>query len=174
MKRRLIIVFALLLSTDLLTGCGGGGGQSGSAASSGATGQAQFTVVWPAQAASHAVGPKLIPSAANSIVLTLQLGQAGSSAPLSQILTRPTIGNTSTATFTNLPPGGLHRFYRRAPQRRRNRHRAGAGHSAADNNNRADNHGEPDTCQHYCQRHCDAQSGLRDRRSNGPSHGDRV
>ena len=97
-------VFALLLAAlaGAVVGCGGGGGQSGSGAAQ--TGQAQFTVVWPSPAA-HSVGqtdPRLISPLSKSVVITLQLG---TNTPLSQILTQPLTGNTSTATFANLTPG---------------------------------------------------------------------
>jgi len=99
-------LFALLAAglACALAGCGGGGGSSDSA-SPGPTGQARFTVLWPPPAASaHGqAGPKLIPAAANSIIVAL----AGAGAPPAQTLTRPAQGQslTSTATFTNLPPG---------------------------------------------------------------------
>ena len=101
-------LFALLAAglACALAGCGGGGGSSDSAPS-GPTGQARFTILWPApaahaQAGPRQSGPRLIPAAANSIVVAL----AGTGAPPPQTLTRPAQGQplTSTATFTNLPP----------------------------------------------------------------------
>jgi len=127
MKRRPLVLFALSLLAGPLAGCGGGGKPAGlpdaAAAQTGpapaapsAAGQARFTVLWPPLAASaHAqAGPRLIPAAANSIVVTLQLG-AGQ--PLTQTLVRPPPvqlpypGGSipqpipTTATFDNLPIG---------------------------------------------------------------------
>ncbi len=86
-----------------LAGCGGSHSSTGS--STGLTGRASLTVLWPpaAATASSLAKPNLIPAASNSIVVTL----TGPGAAPPQTLARPISGQlpTSTATFTNLAPG---------------------------------------------------------------------
>ena len=94
-----------------------------------------------AQAGPRQSGPRLIPAAANSIVVTLQLGPGQ---PLTQTLVRPPPVQLpypgglipqpipTTATFDNLPRRDLHRLRRCAPEPGRHRRGAGAGERAAD------------------------------------------
>ncbi len=117
MKRRHYPLPALtflvcMLACSLLTGCGGshssglaGAPSSPSPVTPAAGGQVRLAILWPAlpAAASGSVTPRLIPAAANSIVVTI----TGPSNPSPQTLTRPSQGQslTTTASFTNLIAG---------------------------------------------------------------------
>ena len=99
------VTLTLSLSS-FLTGCGGSSApaQNGSPTtpSTGSSrGKATFTIVWPAPT-------RLIPSASNSI--TISLSGATTGAPLfgTQTISRPPSGQgTSTVTFENLEPRSL-------------------------------------------------------------------
>ena len=103
-----LIAVSLALSLPfLLGGCGSGSGRSpiintGAGSVSRARGSATFTVKWPAPT-------RVIPKAANSIVLTLTRVNPGPSVvPVpAQILTRPAANQplTTSATFNNLELG---------------------------------------------------------------------
>ena len=106
MRRRMrACSLAATITALLLTGCGGGSSPSGSSG----LGQAQFTVQWPTQQ-SALRQPRLVPAAANSIVITLTDSQQKTIA--AQTLVKPQ-GLTgypggpipATATFTGLTPG---------------------------------------------------------------------
>ncbi|MES2459160.1 MAG: hypothetical protein V4671_01155 [Armatimonadota bacterium] len=98
---------ASLLVTGIVAapGCGGGGTRSSpvsapSAPASQGLGRATFTVTWPAPSSS-----RLIPSAANSIVV--KITTIDGAALAEQRLTRPAGGGTTTATFAELPAGDV-------------------------------------------------------------------
>jgi hypothetical protein len=93
MKLRLSHIFLIALAV-WLAGCGG---TTTPGAVSTATGRATATFVWPART-------RLIPVAANAIVVTLT---QGATTVATQILARPANGNTASATFNSLPPGTL-------------------------------------------------------------------
>ena len=83
----------LLLASvgDAITACGTGS----SAVAGRGTGTAVVSVAWPKVS-------RLIPAAANSVVITVM---NGATKLASQVVARPTTASTSTATFPNLPPG---------------------------------------------------------------------
>lgn len=99
------VTLTLSLSS-FLTGCGGSSGpaQSGSPTtpSTGSSrGRATFTIVWPAPT-------RLIPSAANSIVISLSGAVAGGPLLGTQTISRPAAGQgASVVTFENMEPGSL-------------------------------------------------------------------
>ncbi|MBC8101979.1 MAG: hypothetical protein H7Z41_05265 [Cytophagales bacterium] len=88
----------------LLTGCGGSGSESAPplpASTGQSRGRASFTIVWPERT-------RLIPSASNSIIISLY--GAGPDAPLvgSEVIARPASGQgSSTAAFDSLEPASL-------------------------------------------------------------------
>ena len=90
----------------LLSGCGGGGlpglnrlttqnASQNTVQTPSRAGQVSLTVMWPLRT-------RLIPAASNSIQVSLN---RGSTTLLTQLLTRPTTGNTSSVSFTNVAPG---------------------------------------------------------------------
>lgn len=93
MKNFYAALLGVLLS-GLIIGCGGG---HSTGIVSRATGRATFTMQWPERS-------RLIPAAANSIVLTIRQGEK---AVASKTLARPASGGTATAVFEDLPPGDL-------------------------------------------------------------------
>ena len=92
MKLRLSCFFLVVLAV-LLAGCGGGGTPPGTAST--AVGRATITFTWPART-------RLIPVAANSIMVTLTQGAV---TVASQVVTRPATGSTATVTFNSVPAG---------------------------------------------------------------------
>ncbi len=103
--RLFLIWFALLLSIGGgLSGCGGSAVSksplaiASSAPATGA-GRARLTIQWPERSAAKG---RLIPVAANSIVVTLKQNGA---VVAQQTLARPASGNTTVADLTNLPLG---------------------------------------------------------------------
>ena len=83
-----------------LSGCGGGGGLNTSPVqnagqTSSRAGQVSLTVVWPPRT-------RLIPAASDIIQVLLN---QGSTTLTSKLLARPTTGNTSSVSFTNVAPG---------------------------------------------------------------------
>jgi uncharacterized membrane protein len=102
-------VAAVTLTLSLspfLTGCGGSSTptQNGSPTTPGTSrsrGRATFTIVWPEPT-------RLIPSASNSITISLRGAAAGAPLLGTQTISRPPGGQgTSTVTFENLEPGSL-------------------------------------------------------------------
>lgn len=93
-----------LLGSGLIAapGCGGSGGPETSVSTPAAqeSGRAFFTVHWPTPSAS-----RLIPSAANSVVISVT--KTDGTALSQQIMSRPSGGGITTASFTALPVGGL-------------------------------------------------------------------
>lgn len=86
-------LFALIaLFTVALIGCGSG------SKSARATGKATITIIW--DVAGKAAKSRLIPMAANSIRVSIL---DGSASVASQIVSRPTTGNSTTQDFTELP-----------------------------------------------------------------------
>ncbi len=85
----------LLLATvgDAITACGTGS----SAVTGRGTGKAVVNIAWPARS-------RLIPAAANSVVITLM---NGTTKVASQVVARPTTASSSSATFSGLTPGNL-------------------------------------------------------------------
>jgi hypothetical protein len=94
-----ILSLLCLLYFALLTGCGSGNQTGGNTATSSGTavGRATFTVLWPAAG-------RLIPAAANSIVVQILQGQV---VLATRILARPAGGGAATASFTSLPVGAF-------------------------------------------------------------------
>ena len=85
------------IAAGVLPGCGSA---SGTNITKGA-GQATLVITWPARSSKAS---RLIPVAANSI--TVNFSQNGTVVS-AQTVARPTTGNTSTVTFSNLPVGML-------------------------------------------------------------------
>jgi hypothetical protein len=94
MRRTLSILIPALLY--IVVGCGGGG--TVGVSDTRATGRATFTVKWPPPST------RLIPAAANSIVVVLT---QGTTTLATQTLARPATGSTASATFNSLPAGTL-------------------------------------------------------------------
>ena len=96
--RTLHTVVCIIVLWLLLTGCGGGNNSlTSGTVQSGGRGSATFTVIWPTRS-------RLVPLAANSIVVTIYLGTA----QLQQkVLPRPAGGGSSSGTFALLPTGSL-------------------------------------------------------------------
>lgn len=106
MKTLSFVWLFALAGMVLLAGCGGGNGvgssgigQTGSQTSS-RSGQLSITVEWPAP--SRLIGTRLIPAASNSIVVNLL---QGTSLIATRTLSRPTTGNTTSTTISNMAPG---------------------------------------------------------------------
>jgi len=104
MKRRLFAWLLVAICTSAAFGCGSGNSPQSSLAGLGpgsaiqaGQGRVTLTVIWPDRS-------RLIPFASNSIRANLT---AGSTVVASQLLARPTTGNTSTAAFDNVSPGDL-------------------------------------------------------------------
>ncbi|MBB6051156.1 Ig-like domain-containing protein [Armatimonas rosea] len=84
-----------VVASGLLAGCGG----SGAVATPTGTGRATLEIIWPELSVS-----RLIPVAASSITVSFSLSGTIVS---TQTVARPSSGNTSTLSFTSLPPGAL-------------------------------------------------------------------
>jgi hypothetical protein len=91
-----LCALVFVLSALFLAGCGGGAVPGVS--DTRATGRATFTVKWPPPST------RLIPAAANSIVVALT---QGTTTLATQTLARPATGSTASATFNSLPTGTL-------------------------------------------------------------------
>jgi outer membrane protein assembly factor BamB len=89
-----------VLALPILSGCGGGSstGLNSGASTKSAVGSATFTITWP----KHTT--RLIPAASNSINVVVSLQ---GNPYTSQLVAKPTTGNTSTVTFNVLPVGNL-------------------------------------------------------------------
>jgi len=79
-----------LATSAVVAGCGGSGGGKGAVA-------AVLSIVWPETS-------RLIPTASNSITVSFL---NGTTVVASQVVARPTTGNTSTVTFQTLIAGSL-------------------------------------------------------------------
>src|SRR5437867_4249305 len=94
LSRKAMLMFLGGSGITAIAGCGGGGTTT-TATTRNAT--ATVSIVWPSTG-------RLIPVAASSITVAFLLNGAVVS---SQIVARPSSGNTSTVTFTGLPAGSL-------------------------------------------------------------------
>lgn len=88
------LAVACALIGAVAVGCGGSGGGGGSSTK---TGSASLTITWPERT-------RLIPAASNSI--TASFYRAGTLVS-TKTVARPTSGNTSTVSFTDLPATNL-------------------------------------------------------------------
>ncbi len=101
------LVLTSFAAVATLSGCGGGGSTASlpsSTLGASARSSAAVKIIWPSTTATGSAKPRLIPAAANSIVISFtQSGTVVST----QTVARPTTGTTSTTTFASLPVGTL-------------------------------------------------------------------
>jgi hypothetical protein len=98
---RIVLAGLALLNLIPLTGCGSAGGTSAFANSNPVrTGRVSLKITWSDRSAQS----RLIPVAANSIVVTFT--QGGQTAA-TQVLSRPASGNQTSANFNSLPLGDM-------------------------------------------------------------------
>ena len=98
MNPRRLVLCLVIACLGLIFGCGPGSQpRLISSNVQSASGRATFTMIWPQRT-------RLIPQAANSIVVRIQ---NGATVLASQTLARPTNGGPATVSFPALPTGQL-------------------------------------------------------------------